>query len=233
MPKTPAVTMANAGVLVIAAAGLLSASCSTQGAKLSADMLGPDAGDTAPSRASRVAANGYITAGPWSGYGFTATDPGAATIVPNCAGAAGCVPAFAASDFCMQGMVTGRADYTGFAMLGWNVNQPLTTGAAAGTWAVPDSGGIAVTVVDNPASVALRVQLQGTNPHDGADRWCAALVNGQTIAWSDFKTNCWAGGTPQNPLTPGTMIQQGAIMVPGLQTDLPFDVCLIDIQFQQ
>jgi len=78
----------------------------------------------------------------------------------------------------------------------------------------------------------LRVQLQGTNPHDGADRWCAALVNGQTIAWSDFKTNCWAGGTPQNPLTPGTMIQQGAIMVPGLQTDLPFDVCLIDIQFQ-
>ena len=235
MPRTVAVTMATAGVMVIAAAGLFGGACSTQAAKTSEDSQGPDAAapaDTAPARASRVAASGYITAGPWAGYGFTATDPGAATIVPNCAGAAGCVPAFADTDFCMQGMVTGRADYTGFAMLGWNVNQPLAAGSAAGTWAVPDSGGITVTVVDNPASVALRVQLQGTNPHDGADRWCAALVNGQTIAWSDFKTNCWAGGTPQNPLAPGTMIQQGAIMVPGLQTDLPFDVCLIDIQFQ-
>jgi len=190
------------------------------------------AGDAAPTRASQVAVAGYVTAGPWSGYGFTATDPGAATIVPNCAGAAGCVPAYTDNQFCMSGTVTGRADYTGFAMLGWNVNQAATTGATADTWAVPASGGITVTVLDTPPSTALRVQLQGTNPHDGADRWCAALVNGQPLAWSDFKTNCWAGGTPQNPLTPGTPIQQGSILVPGLLTDLPFNVCLLDIQFQ-
>jgi hypothetical protein len=43
-------------------------------------------------------------------------------------------------------------------------------------------------------------------------------------------TNCYTGGTPQTPLTPGTPIQQAAILVPGLQTALPFDVCLVDVQ---
>src|SRR4029079_6697611 len=39
---------------------------------------GGDAGgnDAGGSRASKVAVDGYITAGPWMGYGFTATDPG-------------------------------------------------------------------------------------------------------------------------------------------------------------
>jgi hypothetical protein len=178
--------------------------------------------DTGPSRASAVSSNGYVTTGPWAGYGFTATDPGAATISPDLVG----------SDLCMQGNVTGRPDYTGFAMLGWNLNQLATTGAAMNTWAVPATGGVTVTVLDNPPSVALRVQLQGTDPHSGADRWCAPLVNGQPLAWGDFKTNCYTGGTPQNPLTAGTMLQQGSVLVPGLLTDLPFDVCVLDIQIQ-
>jgi len=209
---------------------VLFAACSTSMSSRSGTTAVVDAGsDGPPSRASQVVTDGYVTAGPWAGGGFTATDPGAATIVPACT-ADSCTPAFAGNEFCMQGTVTGRPDYTGFAMLGWNVNEPA--GGTAGTWAVPDSGGITVTVVNNPSSTALRVQLQGTNPHDGSDRWCANLVSGRPIAWSDFKTNCWIGGTPQNPLTPGTPIQQGSIIVPGLLTDLPFDVCLIDLQFQ-
>jgi hypothetical protein len=215
----------------IAAAAAAAGACSSTSAKSNVT-VGDDASaaDAAPTRASAVASSGYITAGPWSGYGFTATDPGAATIVPNCTGS--CMPAYTGNEFCMSGTVTGRVDYTGFAMLGWNVNQAATAGATADTWAVPATGGITVTVLNTPPATALRVQLQGTNPHDSADRWCAALVNGQPLAWSDFKTNCWAGGTPQNPLTPSTPIQQGSILVPGLQTDLPFDVCLVDIQFQ-
>ncbi len=214
-------------VAVATLTALVSVGCSS-----TPSVNGGDAGpapDTAPSRASQVVTDGRLTAGPWSGGGFTATDPGAATISPSCS-ASSCTPAFSGSEFCMQGTVTGRPDYTGFAMLGWNVNEPA--GGTAGTWAVPDSGGITVTVLDLPSSVALRVQLQGTNPHDSADRWCADLTSGRQIAWSDFKTNCWVGGTPQNALTPGTPIQQGSIIVPGLLTDLPFDVCLIDIQFQ-
>jgi len=180
---------------------------------------------------SAVAADGYITAGPWAGSGFTATDPGAATITPDCTGGVGCTPAFTGSTFCMQGTVTGRADYTGFAMLGWNVNQP--PGGSAATWAVPTSGGITVTVDNNPPTTALRIQLQGTDPHSGADRWCVALSSGQFTPWSAFKTNCWEGGMPQNTLTGGTPIQQAAILVPGLTTALPFDVCLTDIRIQQ
>jgi hypothetical protein len=224
---------------LLGAAGLVAwcvagGACSSTSAGTSNTTVDPGhdaaAADSAVSRASRVATDGYITAGSWSGYGFTATDLGAATIVPDCSGAAGCMPVFSANDFCMHGTVTGRVDYTGFAMLGWNLNQAAATGATPGTWPVPASGGLTVTVVNTPPSTALRVQLQGTNPHDSADRWCAPLTNGQTIAWTDFKTNCYVGGTPQNALTPGTMLQQGSILVPGLQTDLPFDVCLIDIQ---
>jgi hypothetical protein len=128
----------------------------------------------------------------------------------------------------MHGTVTGRTDWTGFAMLGWNVNQDAAKGPPL-TWPVPETGGLIVTV-ENPSKTPLRVQLQGTNPHSGADRWCAPLVSGQLIPWGSLLTNCWAGGKPQNPLTPGTPIQQAAIIVPGLQTELRFDFCLVDVQ---
>jgi hypothetical protein len=178
---------------------------------------------------SNVVDDGYLTTGPWAGYGFTATDPGAAQIVPDCSSNA-CDPPFVGKFFCMHGTVTGRQDYTGFAMLGWNVNQD-TAGDAPLTWPVPQNGGLIVTV-DNPSNTPLRVQLQGTNPHDSADRWCAPLVSGKLIPWGSLLTNCWVGGSPQKPLTPGTPIQQAAIIVPGLQTDLPFDFCLVDVQIQ-
>jgi hypothetical protein len=223
----------GAKALAVALTMCLAAACSSSPARTAdAGGGGSDGGDAGPSRASLVASGGYITAGPWAGYGFTATDPGAAMITPNCAGAAGCTPPFTGSDFCMNGKVTGRPDYTGFAMLGWNVNQQAMTGAAMNTWAVPATGGVTVTVDNNPSSVALRLQLQGTDPHSSADRWCAPLVSGQAIAWSDFKTNCYTGGSPQTPLAAGTMLQQAAVLVPGLLTDLPFDVCLINIDIQ-
>jgi hypothetical protein len=191
------------------------------------DATSTDVGNV--STPSVVVSDGYVTTGPWAGYGFTATDPGAAQIIPDCGGSA-CNPPFVGKYFCMHGTVTGRMDWTGFAMLGWNVNQN-TDGGAQLTWPVPETGGIVVTV-DNPSQIPLRVQLQGTNPHSSADRWCAPLVSGKFIPWSSLLTNCWAGGKPQNPLTPGTPIQQAAIIVPGLQVDLPFDFCLVDVQVQ-
>jgi hypothetical protein len=222
-------TMAVALLAMLSSAACSSSSTATPGSPADAGgdtAVGTDGGG----RSSQVVTDGYLTAGPWMGYGFTATDPGAAVIVPDCSGAAGCAPPFTGSDFCMHGTVTGRPDYTGFAMLGWNVNQATGTGTTANTWAVPATGGVTVTVSNIPPSTALRVQLQGTDPHSGADRWCAALTSGVLMPWSSFTTNCYAGGTPQTPLTAGTPIQQGSILVPGLLTDLPFDVCLIDIQ---
>jgi hypothetical protein len=130
----------------------------------------------------------------------------------------------------MQGTVTGKPDYSGFAMLGWNVSQSMMGGTPM-TWPVPASGGVTVTV-DNIDGTPLRLQLQGTDPHTSTDRWCAPLTSGQQILWSSFETNCYTGGTPQTPLAAGTPIQQAAILVPGELTDLPFNLCLIDIQIQ-
>jgi hypothetical protein len=221
-------TILFAGLLATAGCGSSSASVG-----LGADAQAGDSGDATTEDASvvnvpsNVVSDGYLTTGPWAGYGFTATDPGAAQIVPAC-GADSCDPPFVGKSFCMHGTVTGRTDWTGFAMLGWNVNQDAAKGPPL-TWPVPETGGLIVTV-NNPSKTPLRVQLQGTNPHSGADRWCAPLVSGQLIPWGSLLTNCWAGGKPQNPLTPGTPIQQAAIIVPGLQTNLPFDFCLVDVQ---
>jgi hypothetical protein len=191
----------------------------------SGDLITPDA--SVVNVPSNVVNDGYLTTGPWAGYGFTATDPGAAQIVPECA-ADSCDPPFLGKSFCMHGTVTGRANWTGFAMLGWNVDEDTAHGPQL-TWPVPETGGLIVTV-DNPSNTPLRVQLQGTNPHSGTDRWCAHLVSGQFIPWNSLLTNCWTGGTPQDPLPPGTPIQQASIIVPGLLTDLPFDFCLVDVQ---
>jgi hypothetical protein len=217
---------------VAAAAALLAAACTSGGGGKPGQDGAPGQGGASGATgsdgavASDVVTNGFVSVGPWAGFGFTATDPGAATIVPDCSSGS-CVPPFTGNTFCMQGTVTGRADYTGFAMLGWNVAQ--ADGGAAGTWTVPASGGITVTV-SNPGQTDLRLQLQGTDPHSGTDRWCIDLVSGQMTPWTSLVTNCWSGGTPQTPLAAGTPIEQAAILVPGLQTDLPFDVCLVDIQ---
>jgi hypothetical protein len=188
------------------------------------------ASDVSGQVASQVVNDGLVTVGPWAGSGFTATDPGAATITPDCSSGTGCVPPFTGDTFCMQGTVTGRTDYSGFAMLGWNVNQ--IDGGTMGTWPIPATGGITVTV-SNPGNTALRLQLQGTDPHSATDRWCVPLTSGQLTPWTSFVTNCYTGGTPQTPLTAGTEIQQASILVPGLQTDLPFSLCLVDIEITQ
>ena len=181
-----------------------------------------------PDTTSKVAVNGIVTAGPWLGAGFTAAENG--TVSPDCSSMTSCTPPFTGANMCMTGTVKGMADYSGFAMLGWNVNQP--EGMMPATWAIPETGGITVSVVSQPATTAMRVQLQGVDPKDAAGRWCAPIVPGKQIAWTDFKTNCWTGGKPQTPLAAGTMIQQAAITVPGLTVDLPFNVCLVDIQIQ-
>ena len=62
-----------------------------------------------------------------------------------------------------------------------------------------------------------------------AARSSASPCCGQLNPWTSFVTNCYTGGTPQTPLTAGTMIEQASVLVPGLQTDLPFNVCLVDI----
>src|SRR5215471_2023407 len=105
-------------VAILFLAASLAGACASTPSQNNTGSGGSSGGDAAVSRASMVTTNGYVTAGPWMGYGFTATDPGAATIMPDCTN--GCMPPFTGTDFCMTGTVTGKTDYSGFAMLGWN-----------------------------------------------------------------------------------------------------------------
>src|SRR5438128_1730626 len=58
-----------------------------------------------PDTTSKVAVNGIVTAGPWLGAGFTATENG--TVSPDCSSMTSCVPAFAGANMCMTGTVKG------------------------------------------------------------------------------------------------------------------------------
>ena len=74
-------SLVPAAVATLGAVLLGGCSSTPQTAVLTGDGGGAD---TAASRASHVVMDGYLMAGPWSGGGFTATDPGAATITPSC-----------------------------------------------------------------------------------------------------------------------------------------------------
>ena len=219
------------------AACCASACTSSSGSKADAGGTGGAPGNDASSGigpgqvASRVVNNGLVTTGPWNGYGLSlVTDPGAATIYARrCSGSAGCGKrrSRATRSACRGRSPVGRTTAVS-AMLGWNVNQ--VDGGTMGTWlSIPATGGITVTV-SNPGNTPLRLQLQGTDPHSATDRWCIPLTSGQLAPWTSFVTNCYTGGTPQTALTAGTPIQQASILVPGLQTDLPFSLCLVDVE---
>src|SRR5258706_2052436 len=106
----------------------------TSGAGGDTTMTTTGTGGSAPvDTTSKVAMDGFVTAGTWTGAGFTAAENG--TVMPDCSSGTSCTPPFAGNTMCMQGTVTGKADYSGFAMLGWNVNQPM--GAMPMTWAIP------------------------------------------------------------------------------------------------
>ena len=106
-----------------------------------------------------------------------------------------------------------------------------TGGNEPAYWAIPETGGITVTSsasrLRTRCASNCRASIPRTPPPAGVRPRCR-----ESIAWTDFKTNCWTGGKPQTPLAAGTMIQQAAITVPGLTFDLPFKVCLVDIQIQ-
>jgi hypothetical protein len=186
-----------------------------------------------------VDSTGYVTVGStWGGYGFTFSNNNspttptcspATTVTPLC-NTAGCTPVFTGQFFGTVGACTlGTSQYLGFAAAGWTVNQARGT-TTSGTWTVPATGGITVTFT-NPDAVSTRLQL--TDP-TGTIQWCSSVQSGVEIPWGAFVTNCWVGGTPQNPLVAGQAIGQGALEV--IQTTLtggtPYNICIQNMSIQ-
>jgi hypothetical protein len=159
---------------------------------------------------------GYITAGTWKGYAWTAKG-GSATIMP--------ADFSAVTDFplCASGQL--EASNSNVAMLGWNLNQGKEAGDPALT-IEPELEGIKVEIT-NPGGSELRLQIQGPNGADDEDdRWCAIIPgSGGFIPFDAFNTECWAGGTGTNYA--GQPIVAAIVLVPGKATGVTaFDFCV-------
>lgn len=126
---------------------------------------------------------------------------------------------------CIRGSVAATPDYSGNAMLGFNLNQPADGELATFT---PTLAGLQLNVTNLGAS-PLRIQIQA---QDGATndqgRWCA-VVNGSGgfIPWTDFNTACWDGSGAAYARQP---IVSAILLIPGT-TDvaIPYDVCLNEL----
>ena len=106
---------------------ILNNSCSTIGA---ASGVFVDCANTCTVTAGQgnvftVAAGGYVTAGAWKGYAWTATDGVSATTISP----ATFSNLAADGQLCVSGTVAGTADYSAVAILGISINQAMGTPA--------------------------------------------------------------------------------------------------------
>lgn len=159
-------------------------------------------------------AGGFYRACGYSGFAWTAADQ-ASTISPADYSA---VPA--GGEFCAQGSVAASPEYSGVAMIGFNLGQaePDSPNVAV----LPQGTGVWVQVTQQTPA-PLRVHIQ-----DGADdsrRWCADLPGeGGFIPWADFNTHCWDNSGDFYDQSP---ISQLLVLVPGDgHQDTPFDFCV-------
>ena len=162
---------------------------------------------------------GYVCAGPWEGYAWTATGSGTGgTIEPeDYSDYVG-----GESRLCASGLLA--RDYKSVGILGISLNNEEYT-SILGTWS-PGSTytGIYVNFANHGGS-DVRIQVQ--TPNSG-DAFCALSVSpgGDTVYWSDFETECWMGGF----LYEGEPIESVMLLVPGDElAKVDFDICIKEI----
>jgi hypothetical protein len=165
---------------------------------------------------------GYVLAGMWKGYAFTAAAGAGTSIAPT-----DFSTLTAGGALCACGTVKGTMDYSGVAMVGINLSQG--TGGVDPMTIMPSGTGITVAVA-GAGTTPLRLQIQGPmGATDASQRWCADLpAAGGTVAWTDFKFECWTGGM-KTPFNGMAAIQSVIVQVPGSTTDIPFNFCVTSL----
>jgi hypothetical protein len=178
----------------------------------------------APGAAGSGAANAadageFFSSGTWQGYVWTSAQGVGSTITPM--------------DFkaqttgmprCVKGSVAASADYSGIAMLGFNLNQ--ASGASALMTVTPTKTGVMLDVKNNGTS-PLRFQVTAG---EGAaqQRWCASITgSGGFIPWASLNTACWDGTGMAYNKEP---ISAAMVLVPGAAAAaVPYDFCVNSI----
>jgi len=128
-----------------------------------------------------VAAGGYVTTNELHGYAWTATDYQGSTIVPADYSAQP-----AGEPLCASGTVAGAPEYTGIAMVGFNLNQEPTGGTGSElSWSPAGDGIMYSLVLDTSTPVHLAL-------HGPTQTWCAVVTEPDgLIPWDNFNTACW------------------------------------------
>jgi hypothetical protein len=158
-------------------------------------------------------AGNYFASGAWHGYVWTSTSGAGSTIVPM--------------DFstqttgmprCVKGSVAAAADFSGTAILGFNLSEG---NGATSTTVTPMKDGVLLDVTNNAGS-PLRFQVKSAA--SGGTEWCTSVSgSGGFIPWTSLRTNCWDDtGTAYNR----EPIASAMLLVPGTDTaPVDFDFC--------
>ena len=124
----------------------------------------------------------------------------------------------------MSGTAPASSDYSGFGILGINLNQP-PTGSAKGDNFTPTGSGIKISVA-NAGGSKLELQIQGS-----MDYCTDIFAPGGSFDWSEFKTQCWdTVGTAYDPSRSITAIM---VLVRGEGpdgADVDYDFCITDLE---
>jgi hypothetical protein len=163
---------------------------------------------------SAIDVGNYFKSGAWMGYVWTSATGEGTTISPM--------------DFeaqttgmprCVSGTVGPLTDFSGVAMLGFNLNE------VAGGMAMPiapTTAGVTINVT-NRAGSPLRLQVQTAST--GGTQWCTNIIgSGGFILWDALRTACWGATGMKYMREP---IVSAMVLVPGDDVDpVDFDFCV-------
>jgi len=164
--------------------------------------------------ASPLDQGNYFQSGAWMGYVWTSTSGAGSTITPM-----GFESQTTGMPRCVQGSVAPQADFSGTAILGFNLSEgPGVTSMTI----TPSKAGVVVEVekrVDSP----LRFQIKSAA--SGGTEWCADLSgSGGFIAWDSLRTQCWTTTGTRYAREP---IDSAMVLVPGTNSAaVAFDFCV-------
>lgn len=164
-----------------------------------------------------VGEGGYVFSGPWRGYAFTDSDEATSTPADFDDHPAG-------APLCIAGSVAYGSDFSGFALLGFALDQQRAPDTEPGA-VLPTGSGIAYDITANVTSPLHLLILGPNGTTDPDDRWCATITAGSgVVPWSSFNTTCW--DPAEGAWYSGEPLVEATVLVPAGITAVPFDFCL-------
>lgn len=155
-------------------------------------------------------------------------------------------------ELCVQGTAqkvpnkegTTTPDYSAVwgAEVGWSINQPKDADGGTGDPQPADVSDFASITLDfdgTGTTLPMRIQVEVPDPDGGTSKtYCAPIGLGSlpvTIPLTSLKTNCWSGGSPQDPFDPLTMKPSNVQIQVWTNTTKanPFNFCVTDLKFNK